>query len=233
MAGYDGLEILPDTTHDSSINAFHIIDCCNGFAVGNDGLVLLLGESDELVPALFQQFAATVSEQSIVLVWEVQYDAAIEAFHLHRWESTSPGKILSDRIDPAERSYTDHEVRPGIAYHYLLVAVEGDGHETRSQEISATVPVYALELLQNHPNPFNPYTTIRFRTPNRRHVELAIYSVTGSHVVTLFDAPCEPGETSLEWDGRDASGNPVGSGIYFYRLKAGTQRLSKKMVLLR
>ncbi len=231
---YDGVEMVPDTTSIAVINAIYIMNNCTGFAVGNDGLILYLGDSNGPTPVFFRQFFATVSERSVLLFWDVAGDVEIEALRLYRWESASPErKALHAQIDPAGRSYTDEYVRPGASYAYQLLAVDRNGHETWSQEIGAQVPVVALELLQNHPNPFNPYTTIRFRIPDRQHVVLAIYDVSGQHIRTLMSAPCEQGEASLEWNGRDASGNAVGSGIYFYQLKAGSKKLSKKMVLLR
>jgi hypothetical protein len=231
---FDGLEMHHDTTHNSVINDIFMLDDCTGFAVGDDSLVLFLDESEDPTPVLFQQFTAAVSDQSVMLFWDVSYDAPIEAFCLYRWESTLPDKkILRARIVPSERSYKDNDVRPGVSYFYLLLAVDRDGFETWSHEISALVPVFVLELMQNYPNPFNPSTTICFRNPDRQHVRLAIYDVSGTHVVTLFDAPCGPGEKSVRWDAQDSSGNPVSSGIYFYQLKAGSRKLSKKMVLLR
>jgi hypothetical protein len=231
---YDGIEMHCDTTHSSVINDIFLLEDCTGFAVGDDSLVLFLWDPEDPVPVFFQQFAAAAYDRGIELVWDVAYDAPIATFQLYRWESTSPEeKILRAEFDPNVRFYKDDDVRPGVVYSYLLLAIDRDGHETWSHEISAQVPVIELALLQNHPNPFNPRTTIRFRIPDRRHVELVIYDVSGRHIRTLLNAPCDPGETSLEWDGRDPYGNPVGSGIYFYQLKAGSKKLSKKMVLLR
>jgi hypothetical protein len=89
-------------------------------------------------------------------------------------------------------------------------------------------------LYQNVPNPFNATTTIYFEVPGSGgHVTLRIYDVTGRHVRTLVDGDATPGRKSATWDGRDTRGNEVSSGIYFYRLVAGSTTFTRKMVVLK
>ncbi len=93
-----------------------------------------------------------------------------------------------------------------------------------------------FRLYQNHPNPFNPTTTIRFDVPGsaaRVPVTLAIFSVRGERIRVLVEAERAPGTYSETWDGRDDNGVAVGSGVYFYSLRAGTQQTSRRMVLLK
>jgi len=93
--------------------------------------------------------------------------------------------------------------------------------------------VSGLRLLQNHPNPFNPMTTIVFTLPENMNVRLSIFDVGGTSIKTLLDGPVAGGFREVSWDGTDAHGNRVSSGIYFYRLTAGKKMISRKMVLLR
>lgn len=88
-------------------------------------------------------------------------------------------------------------------------------------------------LSQNFPNPFNPETTIRFQMASQKQAVLSVYNVTGQKVRTLFDGPAKTGETTVVWDGRDDGGMAVASGIYFYRLTAGSETITKKMALLK
>jgi flagellar hook assembly protein FlgD len=62
---------------------------------------------------------------------------------------------------------------------------------------------------------------------------LDVYDLRGAHVATLVDGARPGGDGSTTWNGRDANGRPVASGVYFYRLSAGDTRLVRKMVLLR
>jgi pimeloyl-ACP methyl ester carboxylesterase len=88
-------------------------------------------------------------------------------------------------------------------------------------------------LVQNFPNPFNPTTTIAFSLARRSHVVLAIYDVRGALVRTLINGPQPAGLAHVSWDGSDGRGNTVSSGVYFYRLVAGSFQATRKMVLLK
>ncbi len=85
-----------------------------------------------------------------------------------------------------------------------------------------------FRLGQNFPNPFNPTTTIEFSLPNRAYVNLAVYNLLGQEIETLVSEMRETGTHKTTWD---ATGFP--SGIYFYRLNAGTFTETKRMVLVR
>jgi hypothetical protein len=85
---------------------------------------------------------------------------------------------------------------------------------------------YALE--QNYPNPFNPRTKIGFQIPDYGLVTLKVYDLLGREVETLVNGVEKPGYKSVQWD---ASG--VASGVYFYRLEAGSFTSVKKLLLLR
>jgi hypothetical protein len=83
-------------------------------------------------------------------------------------------------------------------------------------------------LQQNHPNPFNPTTEIRFQTSETRHVTLKIYDLLGQEVVTLVDERMDPGHHVVQWDARGAA-----SGVYLYRMEAGNFTGTRKLVLVR
>jgi hypothetical protein len=87
--------------------------------------------------------------------------------------------------------------------------------------------------LGNYPNPFNPTTNIAFRIPEAQQVQLVIYNQLGQHVVTLMDQSVSAGEYEVPWKGLDAKGRPVSSGLYFYRLIAGTEQMVGKMTYLK
>lgn len=91
----------------------------------------------------------------------------------------------------------------------------------------------ATALLQNHPNPFNPSTSIRFELQHGGNVTLLVYDAAGAFVTTLTAGPFASGPHDVTWNGTDARGARVGSGIYFCRLEAPGVRLTRKMVLLK
>ncbi len=86
-------------------------------------------------------------------------------------------------------------------------------------------------LKQNYPNPFNPATTIEFGLPEANRVELTIYSIDGRKITTLLAGVRAAGAHRISWDGTNAFGNRVASGVYLYQLKAGDRQVTRKMLL--
>lgn len=91
----------------------------------------------------------------------------------------------------------------------------------------------APSLSQNFPNPFNPTTQIEFSIPNAGPVTLSVYDLLGREVKRLVDSQMEAGKHTVIWDGKDASGRSVASGVYFYAIRAGSFSQSRKMTLLK
>ncbi|HKW13476.1 MAG TPA: FlgD immunoglobulin-like domain containing protein, partial [Candidatus Krumholzibacteria bacterium] len=79
----------------------------------------------------------------------------------------------------------------------------------------------------------NPSTTITFQLNRRAHARLFIYDVNGQRVSTLVDADLPAGAHTVAWDGTDTRGGRVASGVYYYRLDAGSDTATKQMVLLK
>jgi flagellar hook assembly protein FlgD len=114
---------------------------------------------------------------------------------------------------------------------------------TPSSSISVTVVVVAskskevlpetFSLSQNYPNPFNPETIIKYTLPEDCHVELTLYNVLGQKVETLVDEYQSAGYRMIRWNGRDAEGNEMSSGLYLYKIKTAKYSETKKMILLR
>jgi len=92
-----------------------------------------------------------------------------------------------------------------------------------------------FQLHQNYPNPFNAGTTISLEVPaNTGFFEVSIFNLLGQKVNTLFNGTAHPGLLKLHWDGSDASGRAVGSGVYFYSFKSGDSfSIQRKLVLLK
>jgi hypothetical protein len=90
-----------------------------------------------------------------------------------------------------------------------------------------------IELHQNHPNPFNPTTTISFTLPEARHAKVEIFDPSGKRVRVLFDDMGVAGFNTIGWDGTNARGNLVSSGAYFYKLTSGVFQDTRKMILLK
>jgi hypothetical protein len=89
-----------------------------------------------------------------------------------------------------------------------------------------------FDLAQNYPNPFNPTTTINLALPTASDYTVAIYNIAGQ-LIRTYDGNASAGVVSIVWDGKDASGSQVASGMYFYKAKAGNFSATKKMLLMK
>ncbi len=97
----------------------------------------------------------------------------------------------------------------------------------------AAPEVFEFGMDQNFPNPFNPSTTIRYALPQATDVQLTVYNVLGQEVRVLVSQYLPAGAHAIQWDGRDAIGRAVSSGIYMYRLVAGEKVAVRRMIFLK
>lgn len=180
-------------------------------------------------------FTAEYAGGAVVLYWTAMADEAFDGFNVYRADGTGEDfiRINAELIPPeSDCSYMDSDVVPGKTYIYRVGAAEGE-KEFLSGDLTVTLPPARLMLYQNYPNPFNPATVIKCYLPSEEEVTLEIFDVGGRRVAVLADRVKLKGFQSFSWNGRDSAGNFSGSGVYFYRLTAGKESISRKMVLLR
>jgi hypothetical protein len=91
----------------------------------------------------------------------------------------------------------------------------------------------ATTLVQNYPNPFNSSTNISFYLANQTSVNLCVYDLLGRKVVTLVNGDLQAGQHTINWNGIDANGTQVATGMYLYVLKADGTTYSKQMLMLK
>lgn len=116
---------------------------------------------------------------------------------------------------------------------FLTGAPGGQGASQWPEEDDQDETPKANYLSQNCPNPFNPSTNITFGLKHSSSVSLRIYDTAGRLIKVLVDDYREAGSYEETWNGTDLRGNAVVSGVYFCRLIAGEETISRKMVLLR
>jgi hypothetical protein len=98
-------------------------------------------------------------------------------------------------------------------------------------QVGATPEAYALEDVR--PNPIRTTAEIRFSVPEATHVRLVVYDLTGRAVATLVDWTMEPGVYAVTWSGTDEVGRALASGVYVYRMEAGSFTASRRLTLVR
>ena len=126
---------------------------------------------------------------------------------------------------------------PGRAgVFYLATLGHGVWRFTRLPTGIGDAPASRLVFEQNYPNPFNPHTTLAFEIPSSldgSHVQLAVYTVRGELVRVLLDREMTAGGHQQAWNGEDGDGHPAPSGVYYARLRVGSEQTSIKLNLLR
>jgi hypothetical protein len=127
-----------------------------------------------------------------------------------------------------DRSYGVHNTKYAVRLLYKSLGWVPLSVKNSQGEIPAE-----FALGQNYPNPFNPSTVIRFSLPTEQPVKLDVYDMTGGLVKTLINQGVRAGNMEVTWDGTNASGMKVASGMYLYRVQAGSFVAAKKMLLLK
>ena len=193
----------------------------------------------ETVATLLQSWATrTIGSSSIILEWTLSDIDPGARFDVLRREAQKGEyeRLLGaepERVGLSFRS-VDKTCEPGVSYRYRVDVSDGRGSRTLFESDEIALPPLPLTLFQNYPNPFNPSTAISFYLPAACRVTLEIYDSSGRLVRRILDGERRPaGRHSVDWRGTDARGGAVSSGVYFYRLEAGKQTTSKKMVLLK
>lgn len=197
---------------------------------------------DNLGPAVPQGLAGeqTITPDGLQIHWLPNTEEDLAGYYVYR--GTAPDFVPSDgnRIaaTPDTTSF-DAEWLWSSGYYYKVSAVDIHGNESPFAVLGPDLVVAAGEpaartfLAQNVPNPFNPTTAIAFGLDKRARVTVAIYDASGRAVRTLVDREMDAGRHEAVWDGRDRSGTPVATGVYFYEMNAGERRFTKKMLLLK
>ncbi len=139
--------------------------------------------------------------------------------------------IAAGGIEPASEIRTDLSPLtdwPGPDSCYVIQTSLTGVEENEKSMLPTKIALY-----QNYPNPFNPTTTIQFALPKRSFVELKIFNSLGQEIRTLVQGVQSAGMKTVVWDGKDASGFSVSSGLYFYRLKVGNEIQMRKMAVVK
>jgi len=186
------------------------------------------------VATLFVDFGAHRDASSIRVHWATSEAAPAISFNIYRAQGTGAAEQIDVAVTHSAEQYwfEDSGVVPRVSYRYRVIAVTANAGLASFEVVVAPIEV-ELILEQNHPNPFNPATTIGFVLPEGGPVELAIFDVTGRVVSTVVNETLPAGHHLFDWNGRMESGESASSGIYVYRLRTSAGVVSRKMTLLK
>jgi subtilisin family serine protease len=197
------------------------------------------------LPVELASFTATSLGNVVTLYWKTASEVNNYGYEIEKKSVTHPvgvGAVTGTAIPwlkvgfaagygtsntPREYSFTDRPKESAV-YKYRLKQIDRDGMYTYTSEIEVIVGTAPMEfsLGQNYPNPFNPVTQFRFSIGSEQHVHVALYDVLGRIVADLVNEPLHAGRYTVAWDG-----SSMASGVYFYRITAGTYSAVRKLLL--
>lgn len=185
---------------------------------------------------------ATLVSGDAVVRWRRNPEADVASYAVYK--NTDPNFVPSlgtfvTLVTAPDTTHNDGAYVDGT--YYKVSAIDADGYaggyagpvEAEPTGIGDGVASAVFRLHQNSPNPFNPTTRIRYEVATRVHVSLDVFDVRGDRVRRLVDEAKGPGSFVAEWDGKNTAGERASTGVYFYRLTAGSFSETRKMVLLK
>jgi hypothetical protein len=184
-------------------------------------------------------------DAKIIVSWEIPetwnvdtYTVCFSADAGESWEIMAEGITAQSVILDVPTVETEQAL-------FRVYALQGDevvGYDSSDEVFTINSPMGAgvedvkptvFALRQNAPNPFAGTTMIRFDLPKGAQVRLDVFDVRGRLIKTMVNNSLPAGRYSIGWDGRDASGQQVASGVYYYRIQAGNWNDTKTMVHVR
>jgi hypothetical protein len=172
-------------------------------------------------------------------VWETRHRLLVTALGLHYTYGVVVAHAPEIQLDEAFTSFDifgNDEIPDGMIFDYDLAYYFGvNPPEEPDQKPSASAAGFLpdkFNLTQNHPNPFNPITTIGYDLPQSSHVTFRIHDVLGNEVITLIDQEMPAGRHSVSWNATNKFGSRVASGIYFYTIQTTEFKATKKLMVI-
>ena len=221
-----------------------------------DDLALDAGSYEYYVTAVYD---TGDSEPSNVVPVDVTLPVAIN-FHavsqgpaqpniMCTWTAPSAGRDLvqyhifqdGTEVGTSTSTFFVHTGVPTGEYEYWVVVeydggfMSGESNHVTVIHVPANNPAVptVTELTGNYPNPFNPTTAVKFSLSQPTNVRIDVYNIKGEKVKTLVNEELDAAYHTIIWNGDDAYGRNVGSGVYFYKMRAGKYTSTKKMILMK
>jgi hypothetical protein len=194
---------------------------------------------DAALPVELTSFSAATIGSTVKLSWNTATEVNNYGFEVERkvgslqstvgnYEKIGYVNGNGNSNSPKNYSYEDKNLSAG-KYSYRLKQIDNDGQFEYSKAIEVDFnSAKKFELSQNYPNPFNPATTIRFNLPEAGNVKITLYNLLGQQIRTLVNEYKESGVHTINFDASD-----LNSGMYIYKIEAGSFVQTRKMTLVK
>jgi hypothetical protein len=185
------------------------------------------------------EFNGQLTDKAVKLTWKTASELDNQGFVLFRngkqLASYRTNGQLAGRGTTSDETlygYTDWAIDTDKEYSYRLRSVDVNG-QVHDYPDAVVVRPYENKLEQNHPNPFNPMTTISFDLAEDCHVSLCVYDISGRLVKTLVRGRKPPQRHAVRWLGTDDHDRRVASGVYLCRLETPSFSATRKLLVVR
>lgn len=242
-AGYLGVSLydVTDPGNIQLVDTFETYDQALSIALheqrifvadGDAGIFIL--ELDGVTPVVFGRFDARLADGGVELEWSVRADEPLLGFDLARRNAGGLSVPLGGGLlDAQTRTFLDRDAEVGHHYAYVLRAVFSDGSSVEAPAVEISLAPALARRLRTVPNPFGPRTTLHFDLARPGDVWLGVYDAAGRLVTALTHETLPTGRHHVNWDGRDADGVELASGVYIAELRTGADRTRMRMVLVK
>ena len=168
------------------------------------------------------------------LSWKSNPESDLAFYFLYRAQGSSGFERIAEIAAP-DTTFLDYDIEIGVIYSYRVTAVDTGGNESNfSNEVRVDLSKpRKFELSQNYPNPFNPETFFVYYLSEKAEVTFQIHDVRGRVVKTLVRAEMPAGRHRIRWDGTDAFGRKVATGVYFAKIDFGGVRQTRRLMLIK
>lgn len=187
------------------------------------------------VPVELTNFSSYLNTNKVFLNWSTATELNNRGFEIERSLDKDEWRIIGFKegkgttSEPQQYSYSDDisEITASKLY-YRLKQIDYNGNYKYSEIVEVEIAPKNFSLAQNYPNPFNPITSLQYAIGSRQFVTLKVYDLLGREIATLVNEEKPAGSYEVEFSAINLPG-----GVYFYQLKAGDFRETKKMILLK
>ena len=229
--------IITDQTGFDVIDAIGIRQAVDIPDLVIDGIRVASSWSNAPLPVELSSFTASVIGSTVKLNWVTATEVNNYGFEIQKsvvgslkteWNTIGFVNGNGNFNSPKSYSYEDKNVTSG-KYSYYLKQIDNDGQFEYSKAIEVDLGApKKFKLSQNYPNPFNPATTIRFNLPEAGNAKLTIYNLLGQEIKTIVNEFKEAGVHTVNFNASE-----LNSGMYIYKLEAGSFIQTRKMTLVK
>ena len=190
---------------------------------------------DSPLPVELTEFSAEFVENNMKLEWETATEVNNYGFEIERtsekndWSKVGFVEGHGNSNSPKYYSFSDNSLNESGEYSYRLKQIDIDGSFEYSDIVNINLSApNNFKLSQNYPNPFNPITSINYSVSDDSYVVLIVYDILGNEVAVLENGYRAAGSYNRTFDASN-----LGSGLYFYSIKAGNYSSTMKMLLMK